>query len=338
MNIFLSYASQQRSLAEEIQLALSAYGHRVFFDRSNLSPAWEYHAEIRKAVEASDAFIFLISPESVTRGRYALTEVKFAREKWPHPMGHVLPVMVIQTDLKRIPSYLRAVTILEPEGNIAAEVAAELESWDRGPGITRPVITVDDLKLLFARTLGVPDEYDFRDRILSAEADKVQTEIQEELESFANRQITNHLQRLSKRRADTPPSAIDTELDELKELLREEGNEHDIRHPGDVNITGTWITRDSDTGRGNRVTYQLIQDPDGVWIKQTHPKIGLTLMGQGVIDESGSLKIWYRTITGANGELTLKIPDFIVRHEGVRILQGRFDSGFGIRGDLVIVR
>jgi hypothetical protein len=73
-------------------------------------------------VEAADGLVFLVSPSSVQTGRYTLTELKYARHKWPHPKNRVLPVIVQPTDFERIPAYLKAVTILEPEGNVAAEV------------------------------------------------------------------------------------------------------------------------------------------------------------------------------------------------------------------------
>ena len=37
--------------------------------------------------------------------------------------------MVRRTDYLQIPNYLKAVTVLEPEGSIPAEVVAELETW-----------------------------------------------------------------------------------------------------------------------------------------------------------------------------------------------------------------
>jgi hypothetical protein len=125
MVIFLSYASEQRDIAEQIKLALVGSGHNVFFDRDSLPAGDEYHLRIRKAVEESDAFIFLISPESVAHGSYALTELKYARERWPDPRGAVLPVMIERTEYGHIPAYLKAISVLEPEGSAAAEVAAE---------------------------------------------------------------------------------------------------------------------------------------------------------------------------------------------------------------------
>ena len=69
---------------------------------------------------------FLISDNSVTESSYALTELAFAQKKWPHPAEVVIPVMVRRTGYERIPNYLKAVTVLEPRGNVAAEIADEV--------------------------------------------------------------------------------------------------------------------------------------------------------------------------------------------------------------------
>jgi hypothetical protein len=37
--------------------------------------------------------------------------------------------MIERTEYSQIPNYLKAVTVLEPEGNARAEVAGELEKW-----------------------------------------------------------------------------------------------------------------------------------------------------------------------------------------------------------------
>jgi hypothetical protein len=126
MRIFLSYSSSDRPRAEEISLALEGEGHDVFFDREELSGGEDFHAVIRREVAAADLFVFLISPASVAGGAYTLTELRLAREKWPHPRDCVLPVLLEATELGSIPAYLRGVTIFEPEGNVAGEVAAHI--------------------------------------------------------------------------------------------------------------------------------------------------------------------------------------------------------------------
>ena len=66
MNIFLSYSSPQSEVAKRIELSLEEEGHSVFRDRSDLPPGESFDARIRKAIEESDLFIFLISRESLS--------------------------------------------------------------------------------------------------------------------------------------------------------------------------------------------------------------------------------------------------------------------------------
>jgi hypothetical protein len=123
-NIFLSHASQDKGTAESIAFSLRSRGYPVFLDRDDLPAGDSFDRQIERAVEASEIFIFLVSPDSVKEGHYTLTELAFARSKWKTPEGHVLPVMVCKTPLEQVPSYLKAVTILEPLGNITAETSA----------------------------------------------------------------------------------------------------------------------------------------------------------------------------------------------------------------------
>ncbi len=127
VDIFISYASEQRTLAEEIALALRAEGHQVFFDRSQLTDGDAYNAPLREAIDGCDLLVFLVSPEAVKEGRYTLTELGLAEDKWPSPTGHVLPVLAQPTDAASIPPYLRAVVMLRPAGSTPAEVVAAVE-------------------------------------------------------------------------------------------------------------------------------------------------------------------------------------------------------------------
>ena len=172
LQIFLSYASERERVAEEIALALKERGHRVFFDRDRLAPGKGFHARIEQEVWTSDLFVFLISPESVKTGSYALTELRYASRRFEHPDGQVLPVLVSPTPLDEIPTYLRAVTLLEPKGNPAAEVAAEVDGLStetrRGvlPGTQRDrtgpwaIATICVVALLaIVLMTGRPDDY-----------------------------------------------------------------------------------------------------------------------------------------------------------------------------------
>jgi hypothetical protein len=121
LKIFLSYPSEARDVAARVNIALLALGHDVFFDRDDLAPGREYDQAIARSIAASDLFVFFIAPQSVTAGRYTLTELGLAQRKWPAPGGRVLPVMLKPTDISTIPAYLRAVSFLVPSGEVVAE-------------------------------------------------------------------------------------------------------------------------------------------------------------------------------------------------------------------------
>ncbi|MGH7854149.1 MAG: CHAT domain-containing protein [Candidatus Binatia bacterium] len=126
MKIFLSYPNARKKTAESVNYELQASGHEVFFDKEDLPAGQSYNEKIRSAIEESDLFIFMVTPESVIKGRYTLTELKLASRKWPNPAGRVLPVMLEATRFEDIPAYLKAVTILTPEGNVTAEILIEV--------------------------------------------------------------------------------------------------------------------------------------------------------------------------------------------------------------------
>lgn len=132
MRIFVSYANEHRRQAEGIAIRLRQDGHDVFFDRQRLEPGKEYDRTIRTEIDACELFVFLVSPESVARGAYALTELDMAENRWPNPSGRLLPVMISETPLDNVPSYATSVTILQPRGNTVAEVAAEVEKLSGG--------------------------------------------------------------------------------------------------------------------------------------------------------------------------------------------------------------
>jgi TIR domain len=134
MRVFLSYASENRARAEEIALALKAMGHRVFLDADQLKGGEDYNQVIREQLAQADRFLFLISPHAVEPGAYTLTELRAAQERWPHPRHHVLPVLLQPTEMDSIPTYLKAVTIFQPAGNVAAEIAGHIgpaRRWNR---------------------------------------------------------------------------------------------------------------------------------------------------------------------------------------------------------------
>ena len=135
--VFLCHASEDKTAAERIQLALASAGYKIFFDEESLPPGGDYDARIRQAIRDCDIFIFLISASSVAQGKFTLTELKFARDRWPSPVGRVLPVNLHSLPTTEIPAYLTATTMLSVAGNLASEVRAATEKML--PAATRKI-------------------------------------------------------------------------------------------------------------------------------------------------------------------------------------------------------
>jgi formylglycine-generating enzyme required for sulfatase activity len=131
MRIFLSYASEDRARIDPIRLALVEQGHEIFFDRENLLAGEAFDSRIRGEIERCDLFVCFLTPHTVDAGSYTLSELKTAERLWPHPSGHVLPVVLTDVPRQDIPAYLRSVTWLTPTGNVTASVADAIHALAR---------------------------------------------------------------------------------------------------------------------------------------------------------------------------------------------------------------
>ncbi|MEJ2161537.1 MAG: toll/interleukin-1 receptor domain-containing protein [Chromatiales bacterium] len=133
MQIFLSYASDDRAIAEKIASRLELEDHTVFFDREGLQSGKGYDQQIRQAINDCDLMIFLISPDAVSRGRYTLTELKFAKQQWRNVTDRILPVVVRETPSADIPAVLSSLQMVVPVGNLEAEVVARVAQIANAP-------------------------------------------------------------------------------------------------------------------------------------------------------------------------------------------------------------
>jgi len=124
MRVFLSYASEQRSLAEQLAQRLTSAGVEVFFDAERILPGDSFDVRIQRAVARAHAFVFLASAEALRPGSYALSELALAEKRWPNATGRILTVLLGDTQLESLPSYLKSVSVLHPQGDAIAETVA----------------------------------------------------------------------------------------------------------------------------------------------------------------------------------------------------------------------
>lgn len=126
MKVFISHSRAQAGDADALALALRSAGHEAVLDRDLLKGGDEFNARLRSELQACDLFVFMITPDSVRNGSFARTEAEWARERWPNPVGNVLPVMWQATPLNDIPQYLRTPTFVTPVGNAVAETVGRV--------------------------------------------------------------------------------------------------------------------------------------------------------------------------------------------------------------------
>ena len=63
-DVFISYAREDISFVQVLHNRLAQADRDVWVDWEGISPSAEWLAEIRAAIDASDAFFFIISPDS----------------------------------------------------------------------------------------------------------------------------------------------------------------------------------------------------------------------------------------------------------------------------------
>ena len=135
--MFLSYARGPHDReVESVAAHLRGDGCEVFFDRDSMSGGSPVAATLRSQIENSDLFVFLVSPDSLRNESYALTELGWAKDRWPDPAGHVLPVLVEPVAADSVDPYLDLVNRLEIRGSFVVGVCDAVKRllFRHGPG------------------------------------------------------------------------------------------------------------------------------------------------------------------------------------------------------------
>lgn len=124
--VFISYAREDFKLAESIAAKLQVSGYSVFYDRSKIAPGQDPDLLIEEAINRCVLFVFLATSNSIAAGRYTLTELLIAKERWPAITANVLGVIVDSAIERDVPPYLTAASApLRPQGDVATEVRRE---------------------------------------------------------------------------------------------------------------------------------------------------------------------------------------------------------------------
>ncbi|MDW7693904.1 TIR domain-containing protein [Flammeovirgaceae bacterium SG7u.111] len=77
IDVFISYSRSDSDFSRKINRGLQYNGKTTWFDQENIASGVDFEDEIQKGIEASDNFLFIISPQSIT-SPYCAGEVEHA--------------------------------------------------------------------------------------------------------------------------------------------------------------------------------------------------------------------------------------------------------------------
>lgn len=111
---FVSYARGDRDTARRLWSSLHAIGYDVWFDEESLLPGQDWEYEIELALEACDAFIVLLSRDSVDKVGYVQREIVLAlnhADRRPEGQVFIIPVLLEGAALPRRLSRWHAIDV-----------------------------------------------------------------------------------------------------------------------------------------------------------------------------------------------------------------------------------
>ncbi len=124
--VFLSYASPDKSTAEELASALSAAGYEPWLDRASLQPGTSLEKSLREALQTSDVFVALIS-SGTERGKWSSWELAEAtRPQHRARRMAILPVLIGDAQAPADLDAWQSVPLRGTDGVIGTPVLAAL--------------------------------------------------------------------------------------------------------------------------------------------------------------------------------------------------------------------
>ena len=133
-DVFISYSRRDSAYVSALQAALSERGKDVWVDVEGIRDAEVFPDVLRRAIESSDAFLFVISPDSVA-SEYCELEIAHAVEL----NKRIVPVSLHAVADAEVPEEIRFRNWIPagdgaPEDEGVARITAALEAdlaWDR---------------------------------------------------------------------------------------------------------------------------------------------------------------------------------------------------------------
>ncbi len=129
MNVFLSYSEADKRWADPLRAELGEAGLEVWNPGRDLPPGSNWHLELGKALERSEAMIVLLSPDSV-KSAAVLSEIEYALSA-PQFRGRLISVLLRPT--AEVPWILQKLPFIRATKDVSATVRQISQALERSP-------------------------------------------------------------------------------------------------------------------------------------------------------------------------------------------------------------
>lgn len=147
-DVFISYARVRGTFARQLAAALTAAGREVWIDERNIVPTAQWLEEIRQGIASSNAFLFVISRDSV-HSEMCRAELDHAEDRGKR----LIPVLSECVPDADVPPALAAIQRIDarPAGDVSASGEGGADERPLDPDIIQRVLEALDVDLAWRK-------------------------------------------------------------------------------------------------------------------------------------------------------------------------------------------
>src|SRR5262249_49162812 len=106
--VFISYSREDKAFVQRLSAALQATQREVWVDLKDIPPTAEWLREIYSGIEGADAFLFVVSPSSLTS--------QVCKEELTHAVEYkkrIVPIVCREVDGAQVPAPVAAINWIQ---------------------------------------------------------------------------------------------------------------------------------------------------------------------------------------------------------------------------------
>jgi len=122
--IFISHSQQDRETVEAVMNSLGRAGVQVWAD-SAIRLGEDFVEAIERGMHESDVYLLIVSPQFLS-SEFCMYELGFALKEQRSGAATIIPVVIGDTDVRVLPSYLRKFHVIDGRELQAEQIAGKI--------------------------------------------------------------------------------------------------------------------------------------------------------------------------------------------------------------------